>query len=542
MNIFENPFYILEVSARHNRQQINSSAEEKIFMNDSESESKSVNEARTSLIISERRLAAEIRYFPGIEHTRIKEIIEFFRRLSAGQPANKVNVYDLRGLALLNFAVYMFPLRKFKAVSEIIQSVMAMNKCFETINTSAVLAIINNDRTASGFPLAEKSEIERELHNYRSDVIKILDGRLSLLSSKRYIEFAAEIAEKYAEESKHNVSLILSDLIDSYELNIMTQLEEYEEKILGILAGINDVSEIDSERLSSCFKEWNRISHPLVLASKSRGMDNDVLHRQGVNFLNALRECGGRILNVLSDTSVDIHEKYVRTKYMLTLSLILKDNIADISHDLSDYISRYECYYREEERKYNICYETEIGTTFKEKFVISPEGISYGGELIPLDKITGVRWGAIKNSHHSGVVYEVAFQTSERTIKFNPNLREYESITPRFRKLLIPCITNKILTQLKNGETLYIGSIKFNDNGVFFKEKSSSFYARKFFAWSRRLITQSNNGSFIIMDRSGQYSAKSSYIYDMNTHILEALLREFFRKFNPRKPLLSSLL
>ncbi len=202
---------------------------------------------------------------------------------------------------------------------------------------------------------------------------------------------------------------------------MMTQLEEYEEKILGILAGINDVSEIDAERLSSCFKEWNRISHPLVLASKSRGMDNDVLHRQGVNFLNALRECGGRILNVLSDTSVDIHEKYLRTKYMLTLSLILKDNIADISHDLSEWINgdvkelralrdkvneaeeEHKRYLMEEERRYNewaksIYYETEFGLIFRDKFRISAEGILYGKKLTPLNDITGVSWGGIQHS------------------------------------------------------------------------------------------------------------------------------------------------
>ncbi len=66
----------------------------------------------------------------------------------------------------------------------------------------------------------------------------------------------------------------------------------------------------------------------------------------------------------------------------------------------------------------------------------------------------------------------------------------------------------------------------------------SSSYDTKFFTWSE-ITTESCNGMFII--KSGDYSASASYIYDMNTHILEAILRQH-SKIYPEPPRLSSLL
>ena len=83
MSIFDNPFYTLGVSAKSNRQQISSKAEEKIFLN--ENESKSINEARNILIIPDKRLVAEIRWFPGVSDRNIREIIDYFEKCFASE-------------------------------------------------------------------------------------------------------------------------------------------------------------------------------------------------------------------------------------------------------------------------------------------------------------------------------------------------------------------------------------------------------------------------------------------------------------------------
>ena len=56
MNISDNPFFTLGVSTRDNRRQITAAAEEKAFVSGSD-----FSEARTALLIPEKRIAAEVR-------------------------------------------------------------------------------------------------------------------------------------------------------------------------------------------------------------------------------------------------------------------------------------------------------------------------------------------------------------------------------------------------------------------------------------------------------------------------------------------------
>ena len=77
MNMLENPFCVLEVSTRDSRRHIAEAAEEKSFLDDSES----IREARSALTIPNRRLAAEIRWFPGIDDDTVQRISEFSRGL-----------------------------------------------------------------------------------------------------------------------------------------------------------------------------------------------------------------------------------------------------------------------------------------------------------------------------------------------------------------------------------------------------------------------------------------------------------------------------
>ena len=232
MNIFDNPFFILEVSMRDNRQQIISAAEDKIFMD--ESKSQLVNQARNTLIIPEKRLAAELRWFPGIDEGRIKALIKFFR----GDKSSKLNISDFRNIALLNIAVYIFRTWRFKTLNDILNSILAAGKCFETIKADELCRIINRDRASAGFQQVSISELERGLYDYRSDVVKVIDNRVSVLSQSKYIELAEELAGKYAHEAAYQDSVIINDLIDSCELRIMPGLESQQQMILDELNNI----------------------------------------------------------------------------------------------------------------------------------------------------------------------------------------------------------------------------------------------------------------------------------------------------------------
>ena len=146
MNITDNPFFTLEVSTRADRQQISAAADDKAFLNDSED----IRSARTALVIPGKRLCAEVRWFPGMEDARIREIVGFFRRITAGQPPVRINTSGFSGLTLLNFAVYMFRYRKFRDTADMSKSILAICRCFDVLDVKGICAVLNNDRRIAG--------------------------------------------------------------------------------------------------------------------------------------------------------------------------------------------------------------------------------------------------------------------------------------------------------------------------------------------------------------------------------------------------------
>src|SRR3546814_20572462 len=84
-----------------------------------------------------------------------------------------------------------------------------------------------------------------------------------------------------------------------------------------------------------------------------------------------------------------------------------------------------------------ITYSTEFGLLFKDKFRISPEGFDYKGSLLPLDQITGVRWGAVKKSTHgipTGPDHYFGYGTQTTSVLPPPNHPQYTAILQRSRR------------------------------------------------------------------------------------------------------------
>src|SRR3546814_17030827 len=81
-----------------------------------------------------------------------------------------------------------------------------------------------------------------------------------------------------------------------------------------------------------------------------------------------------------------------------------------------------------------ITYSTEFGLIFKDKFRISPEGFDYKGSLIPLDQITGVRWGAVKKSTNgipTGTDYYFGHGTKTSSVLLQSNQHPYQALIQR---------------------------------------------------------------------------------------------------------------
>ena len=445
-----------------------------------------------------------------------------------------MNASGLRNLAGLNFAVYVFGFRKFHYTSEIAESILEICGCLDSMTAEGVRDVINNDRLTAGFPQADENDIEREMNDYRADILAVIEGKLSALPQNEYFELVEKFAAEYSREGgKYYGSFLLADLISSYELKISPRLEE----LTGTI--INTHSEV---KITFCLKEWRSLIRPLLMAAKSLGIENVRVRNQAEEIFASVRE-----------KAVNLHNEHQKTKEALNMILLLKEPLADISGQISGIIDKdirelksLERKRQESEREYerykaSLYYETEFGLIFKDKLIISADGISWKGVNTPLDEVYGMKWGGTRkyvNGIYTGTSYNVTIQTPYININLSPNEEKYNDIVQRLWRALAGSISERILRQLQSGELLFFGGIKIKDNGVYLKKSGWFSSDVQFFTWPE-VFTYSDNGMFII--KSGDYSASASYISDMNTHILEAILRRY-RENYPSTPRLSSLL
>ena len=99
------------------------------------------------------------------------------------------------------------------------------------------------------------------------------------------------------------------------------------------------------------------------------------------------------------------------------------------------------------------------------------------------------------------------------------------------------------INRLKSGKPIIIKNAVIYDNGVEL-EKHNYFSAneRKFFEWKDTSIGNGNGYFFIKARNSDDYKVALYYIDDDNTHVLETMIRSFFKNFNRNNPRISSLL
>ena len=320
MNIFENPFYVLGASTIDNRRRISELAEEKSFL----SEPDVIDEARNALIIPQKRLEAELRWFPKTEATKIEAILNFFRILQENALLNnKIDLSDLNPLAFLNVLVYAFSLRKFRNNDELLNAISAIDKQFNNVNADILYHDINEDRKSANFSVAEKTDVENALQIYRSDVAKVINEKLAELSQDDYVILAEHIAENYDVEK-----IISGDIIDDYNLRMASSLEKEKQSVLNqatdITKHLHLVSINELKNLFSGIKKWaDMVSPSLSVAMK--------LGRKQISFFDDNDE----ILDKVRKMALELHNNCGRSEDSLNTIIALKA-LAKFSQVFSD--------------------------------------------------------------------------------------------------------------------------------------------------------------------------------------------------------------
>lgn len=193
MNIFGNPFYILGAMPLDSRRKINALADDKsLFMNAAE-----VSEARDILINPSKRLAAELRWFPGLNKVQTDELLFFFSQLKAEKEPDNPDIGELNDLAELNSKIYALPYSKFNDIYTAKYLILEICRLYEAIVIKDLTDEINHDREIGGFPSVLRIvEVEEAIRHYRDDIIKTIFQEILKLTQTQYIELITLLAQK----------------------------------------------------------------------------------------------------------------------------------------------------------------------------------------------------------------------------------------------------------------------------------------------------------------------------------------------------------
>jgi len=149
----------------------------------------------------------------------------------------------------------------------------------------------------------------------------------------------------------------------------------------------------------------------------------------------------------------------------------------------------------------------------------------------PLDAITRVGWGGVRNSMVS-TTFTIWFGDRKRVASVETNRQEvFKSFTDKLWRAVGVRLLVELLQGLKEGKRYRFGDIVIDDNGVeVVKHRFMGPDERVRGPWSKARIW-SENGAFVVgLSDDKKAWAAASYLDVDNVHIFEAVLRTGFSK------------
>lgn len=263
----QNPFYILEVSPNEKRASIISKAEEKAFFADGNE----CEEAQAKLLNPEKRLSAELDWFYEIS---IEKMADIHNCISESK---EIAFDDLTGISRLNAVLHNFSRSNYDDYFELGYAILEIDELYNSIDISELLITINTNRQQSGLREVLEDELEREFNKKRDQIRQLISDKTVNLNEEDYIDFITMIAEKCIADEDYTDGIVISDIVDQYEIKTQDLIEEAADEIYSHIERIKEISNDEAiddniNGLIRRVKKWDRLVQPLQLKSMASGV------------------------------------------------------------------------------------------------------------------------------------------------------------------------------------------------------------------------------------------------------------------------------
>ncbi|KAA2235877.1 hypothetical protein [Salinarimonas soli] len=530
-SLHRNPFRLIGATTRDNRTRIIELADEAGLIRDADD----CRDAQGALMSPRRRLTAEMAWLPGVAPSKASQLVDDISTAAVRETAG-----ELPPLARANvLASFIEALSGSITAAEAATAITRLAIAVEAIDLEDVFRDINEERAVAGFTperdldaVAEEFEVRKRA--YKSCATALLER----FPAQSVVKIVDAVAARSTKDGSKPAPALIQDLVEGYELNAQSFIEREAENIEKLATRARELGATGEsavlpvvEEMKQVAENYLSVARPILIVNKPIGLT----HRPSRDIAFEMR-----------GLAVNLHNDYGFIDAPARLTTFLKERFA-IVDDIAERVSEDDAFLKDavEQRRQSelsrqefereITYSAEVGLIFKDSISISPKGVSWKGQHIPLEEITRIRWGATRHSINgipTGTDLMIMVGDARRTINISMRNKDvYANTVDRLWKAAGVPILIQIVAQLRNGNSIAFGDAIIRDNSVsLIRHRVFGANERVDLSWSD-VNVWSQNGEFVLGARNDKkvYVSLSYQSYD-NVHVLEHLIRMFFKK------------
>jgi len=535
-------FGILGATTRDNRRRIVELAEDKHLSLDTETCTK----ARSDLTNPRNRLAAEMAWLPGLSPKRanaycvlLNQDIDYFMN-SAGEEGPLVRA-NLIAAALELFDPEM-------GADDWANWILELALEADKIDPADVFRTINEDRAVAGFPeIQSLNAVEEEVSSRRRYYKDTIKDAMDRLPTAKMIHLIKDVVEAATASGTEPAPMLIDELIDSFEAGVRPFLDREADNVRKLVKTTHDSAARGErvvkpllDKLEQVVRNWDKVAKPLHINMNVRGIEHEQskalayeIRNLGIDLYNKHRmlEQAQRVTNLLQEVFSELPEVADR----------LEEDAKAIDNIFEE---REQAKHQTEQWAKEITYEAQIGLVFKDTLRISPNGIEWKGVRCSLESITGVGWGATRNSVNgipTGTDYFISFCDSRNVTRIQTSREQvFSSFTDKLWKAAGVRLLTEMLEGLRAGKRYQFGDAILDDLGMELTKRHTFRANEKVRAnWSQLQVWSADGSCYVgVKNDKGAYLALP-YQAANNAHVLEAAIRMIFKNGSDR---LSSIL
>ena len=525
----DNPFWILGASTRDDRRRLIELADEHSLDRDPQT----CQKARADLSNPRTRLSAEMAWLPGVSPSRAVQLATQV----LNSPLSISQESRLPPLTHTNLMAAAFEGLDEKVSSQTMAELIEqMAQITRQCTIEVILRDLNEDRTIAGFPLVKTDHVETELAERARYYRTAIKESLNRLPTVTLVDALTLVVSRATNGGSSQAPALIDELVDTYEVEGQQFLQKEAHNVHAVIQAIRREAEKKGRALSALIdalervvRNWDYVAQPIQLSAQARGLEHPLSHELAyairsvaIDLCNAhgLLPESQRLTNLVRAVFAELPE----FKERVDQDTVALEAIVQVQQQTKAEL---------DEWTRAITYNVEIGALFKHTLNISPAGFTWKQQTWPLNAVTRVRWGGVRQSVNgipTGTHYTIAFgdAISEAVIELRRE-QVFTKIVDKLWRAVGARLSLELLQTLRAGKDVPIGDAVLRDDQVLLTKHKLFGNDSVWCSWHTTQIWSADGEFYIGSTTDKKVYVGLSYIYVANVHPLEQVLRMAFK-------------